>query len=694
MFEGLLDPEKLTAARRLFEESLETWNPWFRNLREDFRFASGGKNQWESQDLQLLRDQNRPALTFNLVGVVINEMIGANQDAKRDAKVVPVGPEDQPKAEILNRLADAIRRTTDEDAADCEAFERGIIGGIAHTNIDAAPDPRNPVKIRITIEPVHPFEIVMDPASKRRDMGDSDFIFWSRWVRIADFKEEFPKHAKEVDELVHLIDVQGFNSPNEMPDNSMTTFGSAFSLEAVGALEDDRYYDRRRRRIRVIHLEYRQPVKKFFGINPSTRRADELSSENFHRVRSQNIPLQTTTTWDEEFRWLEFTGLNILFDGLSPVPIKGFTVKQFVCARDHLTGEPRGLVRDLVDPQREINKRHSQTLHLLNQQGAPGTIAETGAWVDRTQAETAMRTPGASAEATTGALAANRIMFVKPPVFPTASAEMMKTALEMFFRISGVHIDTLVGQRSGNEAPTTALLRHRRSIMAITKVLQNFQAYQKSMLNGKLQLISNLLPDEQIQAMLGDPSRWQVRGGVVNDAQTGGQVNLRDIEDLDWDIELDVAAASTTIAILQLQIMLSMQQFGIPMEPETMIEQLALSRDKKLKLQAYARGVQESGAKSAQAAQATEMQKTQAELAIKQAETQLMAMSDQEKGRHNAELEMIAMLKSERDFMAKLSAIYEKADTQEKAQIFGVLKTIMDLAERQEEARLAPPVAA
>ncbi len=70
-FHGLTEEQKLVAARNLFTQTLDVWNKWFLTMRRDFRFHSGGENQWDPEDLAVLKDQNRPALTFNLQQVVI-----------------------------------------------------------------------------------------------------------------------------------------------------------------------------------------------------------------------------------------------------------------------------------------------------------------------------------------------------------------------------------------------------------------------------------------------------------------------------------------------------------------------------------------------------------------------------------------------------------------------------------------------
>jgi len=108
-------------------------------------------------------------------------MIGAHEDAKREARAIPVGREDAFRAEIFNRLWKAIRRQTDADFADAEAFEKGCIGGVGYTVVDVNPKPGNPLFVDFVIDPVHPFEILVDPQAIPQPTGDVAAMSGETW---------------------------------------------------------------------------------------------------------------------------------------------------------------------------------------------------------------------------------------------------------------------------------------------------------------------------------------------------------------------------------------------------------------------------------------------------------------------------------------------------------------------------------
>ncbi len=679
MFDGLDEGQTLIAARRLFEEARDVWTRWFEQMKRDFRYHSGGDNQWDAADLAVLRDQKRPALSFNLMGVVIRELIGAHEDAKREARAVPIGIEDQTRSEILNRLWKAVRRMTDADFTESEAFEKGSIGGVSYAVVDVNPRHGRPDWVDFCIDPIHPFEVIVDPGAQRRDLRDAQYVFWNRWLRDAEFVRAYPEHREYVEQLW-----KGTNEglgPHEVPENSSERVPQPTSpIDLVGFEADPLYLDRRRRRIRLLHLEYRCPKEVYYVVNPQTGTPERVSERNY-RVFKQMMPeLEFARVFEDQVYWLEFIGDKILFHEPAPAGMKTFSIKVYVCDRDHSTGEPRGLIRDLVDPQREVNKRHSQMLHHLNQQGAPGVYAEQDAFLDPKQAETSMKEAGGITWMKQGAIAGNKMVKREVPTFPAASAEMLQQALNMFFRIGGVNIDTLVGQRSGEEPATTALLRYRRSILAVTKHLQNFHSFQRRILESVLDLLTHVVPDAQIEAMLGNPAKWRVIDGVVLNQETGEEIPLAGLSDMEWDIEMDIAAANTTIALLTLQIMLQMAQVGVPIDGTVMIDELPLSQDKKNRMIAFIEGTRKSAAEES-AVQTEELQKRlNLDAAIAQVEAQLKVQDTAEGGRHNRALEQLQDLRSQRDFMVRLLDLAQESKTTNVKQLFELLGSIVDLA--------------
>lgn len=687
MFEGLDDDRKLLSARKLFEDTIDIWRPWFKEMQTDFKFHAGGDRQWPEEDLAILRAEKRPPLTFNLMKVIIRELIGAQEDAKREAVAVPVGREDGMRSEVTNIWWRAVRRQTDAEFAEGEAFEKGAIGGVGFAVVDVNPKQGRPDWVDFVLAPIHPFECMVDPASQRRDMRDAQFIFWHRWMRDSEFVRAYPEKADLVKDIWEDVRSEGVGL-HEVPSNSREgggVPGPTSPLDLPGTDVDLLYLDRRKRLIRVLHLEYRCPTRAYYARDPSSGELQPVSKRNYDLFKNRMPELEFTSVWEDEVRWLEFIGQpdGILFDDVAPVNPKCFSIETFTADRDHLTGEPVGILRDLRDPQLEINKRHSQLLNNMNQGGAPGVYAEENAVVDATDFERAQKTPGATAWLKAGGL--GKIQERKAPDISPAASDLYEKAVRMFMRIGGVDVDTLTAQRSADEPATTALLRYRKSILAVTKLMQNYYAFKKRLLQNAIYVLATAVPDDQLERMLGDTRRWRVQNRTVVDLKSGEQLTVDSLLESEWDIEMDVAAANTTISLLTLQILIQMVTVGVPIDPAVMVDALPVSQDKKNRMLDFIDAANASAAQEKAVNQKELTDRLSLDAAIAKTEAALKVANTAEDGRHARELEMLQALKGQRDFMVDLFKIAQDQKNGGTQTVIQVLTKLLDFAQTQQD---------
>jgi len=86
----------------------------------------------------------------------------------------------------------------------------------------------------------------------------------------------------------------------------------------------------------------------------------------------------------------------ILWEGESPVYRKDFSLSRMRVYTDKSTRQtkPYGVVKLMIDPQRECNKRWLHSIRLLTSQGV-GVMAEADAFVDIEQAQESWSDPDA-----------------------------------------------------------------------------------------------------------------------------------------------------------------------------------------------------------------------------------------------------------------------------------------------------------
>jgi hypothetical protein len=302
----------------------------------------------------------------------------------------------------------------------------------------------------------------------------------------------------------------------------------------------------------------------------------------------------------------------------------------------------------------------------------------------------------------------------------------------MIGRISGVNFDSLTVPRGIPEAAATAELKHRQSSLAMEPVLRGFRLFQKNTARTLVRLISGLFPDDQIEAMLSNSSKFQVRGGVVTDlrdlkkqeqerearakqimgaAQAAAQkdqqqadqimaqakqavtqippaqprtAEIRGMSALQYNVKLEAVVADNTAHLLQYRTMLELKQLEVPVDPEVLMDLTSLSGDMKTRLKDYATKLQLQARQKEQALIAQDQQKLEQLLQTEQTKTTARMLETLEKQRNNLVKEAISSAKVGMDFTIDMAALLEKADDDEKATLINVAQLI----QKKQEIRL------
>jgi len=191
MFDGLNKQKKLERAKTLFTSSVTADTRWQREAREDFAFRDG--YQWTATEKQILRDEMRPVLTFNLTKSSVDLIMGMNEDNKQVMRCSPVDPTDGFLCEVLNDLTYWIQENNRFSDEEDDALESAATCGRGYVAIDFSPDPKRfgEILMKEVNIPVH--EVHFDPSARKKDLSDAAYIFWDRWFKPADFKVKYPK---------------------------------------------------------------------------------------------------------------------------------------------------------------------------------------------------------------------------------------------------------------------------------------------------------------------------------------------------------------------------------------------------------------------------------------------------------------------------------------------------------------------
>jgi len=337
------------------------------------------------------------------------------------------------------------------------------------------------------------------------------------------------------------------------------------------------------------------------------------------------------------------------------------------------------MVRNLFDPQMEFNKSKNLEIEHIAQSTAPGTIAEEDSIPDEHQFMAQGRMPGGVRYVSKGALTTGQVKDDVPQPPSMAVIQRAANALEMVDRVSGIPSSGTVQPASQAEAATTVALRYHKSRQIVQDPISNFEHCQQEIIRRVAQAISRSMPDDQFEAILANQKKYVVGNGMVVEmvanpqAQDGEMVPreramLRDLRDMDWNIEMEHSSDNSTLRMLELDTFMKLLQAGTPVDPEVLMELATSSRSLRERLKAYAEKSQQAAAEGAKQQAETFSQQTQAMERI-----QMLEIA--EKARHNQAEESIKVEKNRDDSMVDWATLWEKADEAEKRVL---MQTIRD----------------
>jgi hypothetical protein len=633
MFESLTKAKKLEKAKRLFTNAVDRDVNWQKEAREDFLFRDG--EQWTADERRILEEELRPALTFNLTKSSIDLIMGMNEDNRVNMKASPVEPTDGFLAEVLNDIQEWIRDNNNFEDEEDGALESAAICGRGYIAIDFVPDPKRFGEIDVTqvMVPIH--EVHFDPAARRPGLDDASYICWDRWFTIEDFKLRYPKvKGKRLEDII--AQGRAYAAELGMPDSPQNIFDLPPDVYDDDSDYDKpldlNYYDKAKEMLRVVHMEYWETFDRYyifdpehgdFAESPVGKPTKEMKEAYLAEFDTEMV---IETMKDKRVKWMHFVGDFILYDDVSPLPFDGFSIVPMFAYTDmsQRTMNHFGLVRLMKDPQREVNKRWSQALNMLNNQVQPGVYAETDTFVDEDQAKQSMKEAGGITYVHAGALTGGKLQERTVPTFPNAPMQMEQYSQDIMKKITGINPD-LLGQDRGRQEPGVVVrLRQQQGITLLKPLFRNFNNLKKGLSKRLFAIIMEYMPDEQILRILRQNERYEINkeNGLILDNATGLVAELRQVRELDYNIKSEEAPGNMSKRMLELTALMEMMQAGFPVDPLQVIEKLELPASEKLRWTQYI-------AEQMQQQQAEADKQFQAQLGIEQEKIEVQKEKNQ-----------------------------------------------------------------
>lgn len=486
------DPDLMDRIETWFKASRDHWQRWRQEAAECYDFVAG--NQWSEEDLDALRDQMRPAVTFNRIGPFVDSVSGLEINNRQDIQYIPRQLGASGVNDLLTSAAQWVRQECDAEDEESESFLDAVICGIgcAQTRMDYDDNPDG----LIVVERIDPMEIYPDPSANKSNLADSRFVIRCKDVPIDQAAEMFPD-VEEQDLHARWAEDQ----PDSVRQPHNARLAPYYRVNQAGEI------DRERSMVRLVEVEWWEWERAYRVLDPASGRLVRMAAEKARQflMRAGMLGIKSDLIRDKQKVFYKaIVGNRVLLrsDGAEQ---GGFSYKFITGKRDRNHRVWYGLVRPMRDPQMWANKWLSQSLHIVNTNAKGGLLAEEDAFVDPAAAENTWASADSITWLNPGGL--GKVKQKEPPAFPAAISQLMSFAVESIPQITGISPE-MMGMMDRTQPGVVEMQRKQQGMTVLARLFDAKRRYQKEQGRLMLWMIQTFISDGRL-IRIGGPEQGQ-----------------------------------------------------------------------------------------------------------------------------------------------------------------------------------------
>jgi hypothetical protein len=490
----------VAAINKRWKEAKDGLAEWRQEAREDFAFVAG--HQWAADDIARLKEQGRPAVTFNRIGAMVDSVGGLEINNRQETRFYPREMGDAPVNEILTDAAKWARDNCQAEDEESDAFQDASVSGIGVTesrmDYDEEPDGK------IVIERLDPLEVFWDPAAKKKCLSDARYVFAARWMDKSEIKERWPG----AEDYFYTDDLKEHQTPHNAD--------RAFMYEGESVDEEVS-----KTQALVKHYQCYKLETYYRAADPFTGQLADLSQKQFSALQ-KNVKKMGLTLVEKKpgeqagakqisyvkskkkvyYRAFLIGDKMLGGDELERSPCQeGFTLKFITAKRDRNKNQWYGIVRSMKDPQRWGNKFFSQIHDIMAKNQKGGAFVEEGALIDARKAEEQWASSNPLILLKEGGI--DKIKERTPSQYPSGLDRMMMFCFESIPFVSGINLEAL-GLANREQAGVLEETRKKAAMAILAPLFGALRQYRREQGKVLLSYIQKYLTDGRLIRIIGN----------------------------------------------------------------------------------------------------------------------------------------------------------------------------------------------
>lgn len=500
-------------------EAYNAWSPFYPKADIDLRFYMG--DQWHDEEKRQLFQEGRNQFVFNRARRNINIVDGYQRKHRLSSVAVPVENSSQETADQFSQLLLNVMDQGGGYGCISDSFSGALKTGMNLISVwvDYRDDLVNG-DIKFSREPYNGF--ILDPYITRADLSDCTFLMRRKFISADHACSLLPEFSKEIRKISLL---------REERDNKFTWLPYQRNPAGEKLCAYSEFFRQKWRNVPVlVDMETGQTTE--FDVEKGIVSAFLAQYPQLKVVSRPKMYIEQHIIINKVVITSEINPYGL--DEYPFVPTFAF----FEPESDDWSLKVQSLMRCMIDPQREANRRRSQMSDMLDSQINSGYIADEDSVVNpRSLFQTSQgRVIWRRRDAKPGAI--EKIM---PAQIPPSMFQLQELFDRDMMEIAGVN-DAMFGQTENpQESGVLMMLRQGASIVNLQGIFDRLRDSQKSLSKKVLKLIQKWTPEKIERIINQRPSEEfynkdfmkydiAVQEGVLTDTQK--QMFFRQLVDL------------------------------------------------------------------------------------------------------------------------------------------------------------------
>lgn len=470
--------------------------------------------QYTDEERQILLDRGQSPLVFNEVKPSVEWILGTERRTRVDYKVLPRTDDDRDDATVKTKLLKYLDDVNKAAWVRSQAFAHAVRAGVGWIEVGVRGDAeKEPLFLRAESWR----NVWYDPLSIEPDLSDARFVIRSKIVELDLAIQMFPEHEAALRHAAAAREQLGTQAQEDYFESGVYQAQSSvysYVSDALGATRG------RRQLNRLIECWYREPkrVRLMRGAGPLDKQPfDPENAAHVTAAVSGSVVLFDAVS--QEIRlatWIDQGEL--LQDVPSPYRHNRFPLVPVWAYRRGRDNAPYGVVRNVRDPQQDLNKRRSKALFLLS---TNRTIMDEGAVDDMDAFEEEVAKPNAII-----VKRPNKELRVENNVQIADQHVALAQQSADYVRQSGGVTGDNIGQETNATSGRAILARQNQGSVVTATLYDNLRLAIQLVGEIELSLIEQFYTQEKIVRLTGE--RGETEFTQVNQRQPDGSI-LNDI---------------------------------------------------------------------------------------------------------------------------------------------------------------------